>query len=420
MIKRIARSIVVRISWGFVRLYTRRFKPNVIGVVGSVGKTGTKRSIALTLSGTKSVAWQDGNYNDLVTVPLIYFGLNAPSLFNPFAWTFVFIRMIVHIVFGKKSDVVVLELGTDGPGQIAAFGKYLHLNTLVVTAIEPEHMEQFKSLANVAREELSASKFADTIYLDESIDQSFVGADFPSFMTYGKHTSSSSVFSVESKGISIRTANKTYSLTPKLVGEHQYYGLTVAVAIAEALGIDFTSIETAVEAIAPMAGRMQLLSGKEGSVLIDDSYNSSPAAVKAALTYLYSLPQAHKIAVLGSMNEMGSESPTLHAEVGAFCDPTKIELVVTIGREAGQYLAPAASKQKCTVKSFESPFEAGAFLQSLQLADSVVLFKGSQNGVFVEEAIKPLLADNKDELRLVRQNSVWLKKKYNQFPKVTK
>ncbi|MEI6481588.1 MAG: Mur ligase family protein [Candidatus Saccharibacteria bacterium] len=420
MIKRIARSIIVHISWGFANAFTRRFKPHIIGVVGSVGKSGTKRSIALTLSGSKSVAWQDGNYNDLVTVPLIFFGLTAPSLFNPIAWLWVFMRMFACIVRGQKVDVVVLELGTDAPGQIAAFGKHVQLDTLVITAIEPEHMLQFKTLANVAREELSAVKFASSIYLDESIDRTFLGTDFPAYQTYGKNPASTNVFSINNDIVSVHTANKTYSIHPKLIGEHQYRGITVAIAIAESLGIDFSSIEHAVEAITPMSGRMQLLRGKEGSIIIDDSYNSSPAAAKAALNYLYDLPQAHKVAILGSMNEMGSESASLHNQLGALCDPTKLEIVITIGADANEYLAPAAKARRCTVKSFDSPFLAADYLATFTLADTALLFKGSQNGVFVEEAIKSILADPLDAKRLVRQSSSWLNIKHKQFPKVGK
>jgi len=160
---------------------------------------------------------------------------------------------------------------------------------------------------------------------------------------------------------------------------------------------------------------MQILRGVENSIIIDDTYNASPVAVKAALDVLYGTTAPQRIAILGSMNELGGYSRQAHEEVGEYCDPKKLDLVITIGKDAEKHLAPAAKKRGCTVESVMSPYEAGERARNALKSSAVVLAKGSQNGVFAEEALKSLLSDPNDEGRLVRQSKYWLGVKSKQF-----
>jgi UDP-N-acetylmuramoyl-tripeptide--D-alanyl-D-alanine ligase len=148
---------------------------------------------------------------------------------------------------------------------------------------------------------------------------------------------------------------------------------------------------------------------------LDDTYNASPDATKAALDTLYKLPAVHKIALLGNMNELGDYSKQAHIAVGEYCDPKQLELVVTIGRDANTYLAAEAEKKGCTVARFDNPYKAGKYLESRLSKGAILLAKGSQNGVFAEEAIKQLLANPADTSKLVRQTPKWLKKKARAF-----
>src|SRR5258708_17461591 len=135
----------------------------IIGVVGGIGKTSTKLAIAQSLGKTLRVRYQEGNYNDIVSVPLIFFGHPMPSLVNPFAWIKVFMDNAKQIRGEYPFDVVVVELGTDRPGQIAAFQKYLKLDYAVVTAIVPEHMEYFNDMQAVSSEELSVAGYSEKL-----------------------------------------------------------------------------------------------------------------------------------------------------------------------------------------------------------------------------------------------------------------
>ncbi|MBX4199615.1 hypothetical protein KW789_01855, partial [Candidatus Saccharibacteria bacterium] len=181
------------------------------------------------------------------------------------------------------------------------------------------------------------------------------------------------------------------------------------------LGMEPAQISEGISSIPPVNGRMQQLEGINGSTIIDDSYNSSPEASRAALDTLYRMDATQKIAVLGNMNELGKFAAGEHEAIGNYCKPGELELVVTIGPDANQYLASAAEAKGCKVKSFDDPYSAGRYLAPHLKKGSVVLVKGSQNKVFAEETVKLLLKNPNDSTKLVRQSPYWLKIKAKSF-----
>jgi len=189
-----------------------------------------------------------------------------------------------------------------------------------------------------------------------------------------------------------------------------------AAAVADMLDVKRADITKGLPTLSPFPGRMQILPGTKGTTLIDDTYNASPISVKAALDVLYAARTKQRVAILGSMNELGDYSEQAHVEVGKYCDPKKLDVVVTVGKDAKQWLAPIARERGCAVRTFLNPHEAGAYVCGRLEKGAVVLAKGSQNGVFTEEALKPLLANRGDEAKLVRQSPYWLKRKAQQFP----
>jgi UDP-N-acetylmuramoyl-tripeptide--D-alanyl-D-alanine ligase len=197
----------------------------------------------------------------------------------------------------------------------------------------------------------------------------------------------------------------------------EQYSIAAAAAVGKKLGMDEAAIKKGVKNIKAAPGRMRQLDGINSSIIIDDSYNSSPAAVKLALDYIYKIESPQKIAVLGSMNELGSHSQKAHEEVGNYCDPKHLDLVVTIGPDANRFLAPAAKAKGCVAKQFDNPYEAGDFVKSQVKPKAVILVKGSQNKVFAEETVKILLADPSNAEKLVRQTPQWLKIKARNFSK---
>jgi UDP-N-acetylmuramoyl-tripeptide--D-alanyl-D-alanine ligase len=400
--KKTAKKFVAAILGYQVRRLLKKNDTKVIGVVGSIGKTSTKLAIAKVLEAGFKVRYQTGNYNDIVTVPLIFFGEETPSLFNPFAWAGIFWRNQRQIGRAYPYDVVVVELGSDGPGQIEEFNDYLRLEAGVITAITPEHMQFFGSLDAVAQEETAISRYSSLVLANRDLCDEKYLRELPELLTYG--------------------LKQKADFGPEMIGgiakgksEAEQYSLLAAAAVGSQLGLKDEAIKKGLADFQPSSGRMQELVGLNSSRIIDDSYNSSPAAAKLALDYLYEQKSPQKIAVLGNMNELGDYAKQAHQEVGSYCDPKQLELVITIGPEANEFLAPAAEAKGCSVKTFDSPYAAGEYLRLMIEKGAVVLVKGSQNKVFAEEAIKSLLANPKDAEKLVRQSPHWIKIKKAAF-----
>jgi UDP-N-acetylmuramoyl-tripeptide--D-alanyl-D-alanine ligase len=423
--KKMAKKFVAAIlGWQVRRLRVKNnFK--TVGVTGSIGKTSTKFAIATVLKQQFAVQSQAGNYNDLVSAPLIFFGQDLPNIYNPLAWLKVFFSNEKIIRREYPYEIVVVEIGTDAPGQIAEFSRYLQLDIGVLTAITPEHMEFFDDLKAVAKEELAISRFTDKLLINKDLcPAELLGEIYKDTSTYGmkqpaevrvtniKFDGFSSSFDIEVNGQKLLHAGHEDITEPVL------YSVCAAGAVANELGMHPLSIKKGIDTIKPVNGRMMTLRGVNRSTIIDDTYNASPEAMKAALDTLYRIKADQKIAILGNMNELGGYSEPEHRQIGQYCNPEELDLVITIGPDANKYLAPAAAEKGCEVKQFNNPYETGEYLKELIKPGAVILAKGSQNGVFAEETVKILLADKADSSKLVRQTPDWLRKKQKLFSQV--
>jgi UDP-N-acetylmuramoyl-tripeptide--D-alanyl-D-alanine ligase len=397
----------------------------VIAVAGSIGKTSTKLALAHVLSQTYRVQYQEGNYNDFVTVPLIFFGRKLPNIYNPFSWLLVFLRNEAVIAKKYPYHIVVVELGSDAPGQMAQFSKYLVADIGVLTAIVPEHMANFADLNAVASEELEMRKFTTKIFANKDlVPPEYLGHLPSTTVTYGiNQPADIQLTNIRWNGGEDATFDIVYGGITFLHGEHelvtepQLYSICAAVSVGTELDMTTSAVDKGIRSIKPVNGRMQHLNGLSGALILDDSYNASPEAVIGALDTLYRMNASQKIAILGNMNELGKYSEKEHARIGEYCDPHELSFIATIGPDANKYLAPAAAARGCLVKTFESPIDAGRFVKERLRQDTVVLVKGSQNGVYAEEAAKQLLALPADASKLVRQSRYWMRIKNRTLPK---
>lgn len=389
----------------------------VVAVAGSVGKTSTKLAVARLLEATgKKVQYQEGNYNDRVSVPLVFFGETMPSLFNVFAWAGVLRRMSRQVNQPYPYDVVVVELGTDGPGQLKDFA-YIQPDSTVVSAISPEHMLQFGTLDAVAEEELVVAEYSKKLLVNiADVDPKYL--EGLKYVSYGVEVNADyRATQTGVRGVTGQTLAVSLPDGSELQVETAYSGkqgatiVLAAVAVADMLGVEHQQMSSAAASLQPFAGRLQVLEGTNGSTLIDDTYNSSPLATKAALDVLYQADAKQKIAILGDMNELGDSSADEHRDLGAYCRADELDYVITIGVKSRDDLAPAAEAAGCRVKSFTSPVEAGKFVRAIIAPGALILAKGSQNGVFAEEAVKQILNNPDDAKKLVRQSEGWLNKK---------
>ena len=401
MRKKIARIL----AWQSQRLL-RASQARVIVVAGSIGKTSTTQAIATVLSESFQVRKTIANYNTDIGVPCSLFQRNIPrSLSDPLRWLHIFFQNEIAIARERRNssfNVAVLELGTDMIGELNQFS-WIEPEVAVITAIAPEHMEVFKTLDAVAKEELSVLTYAKVGLINGSrVDEKYRADLSIPYEVYGHDAL---------EGIIKQEALQVH-------GAHSIDAISAAIRVANYLKMSQASIKTGVMNIKPQPGRMNILRGLSDSVIIDDTYNASPEAVQAAIRYLYDRKEKYKVAVLGNMNELGETSTTEHTLIGEMCDPKKVNLVVTLGSDANNYTAAAARKNGCEVIEATSPYEAAkhvkTFLESHK-DKTCVLCKGSQNGVFAEETVKMLLKNETDYKELVRQSESWLAKKKKAF-----
>ncbi len=404
----------------------------LVVVAGSVGKTSAKVAIATVLSQSFRVRLHDGNHNSELSAPLAILGVGYPENIRSLKhWRMVFKSVKQRIKQPADVDIIIQELGTDAPGQIPHFGTYLHPDIAVITSVSPEHMENFKTIEAVAVEELSAANFSKMALINRDDIAGIFASSItnPNITTYGTTEAAEYRFQttdyVQIKGTdgilnAPEWGEQGLPVTLHVLGEHSTRAAVAAGAVGVKFGMAQEAIAAGLALIRPVDGRMNILPGIKETTIIDDSYNSSPLAAASALRTLYQMNNVpQKIAVLGSMNELGEVSPAAHAEVGKLCDPTQLSHVITVGEEAAKYLAPAARAAGCQVVSVRNAIEAGAYANQLMEQGAAVLFKGSQGGIFLEEAIKIILKSLDDEARLVRQSPEWLKKKQEFFENQT-
>lgn len=402
----------------------------LIVVVGSVGKTSTKTSIATMLGQKYRVRMHEGNHNTHMSAPLAILGIPYPDNIKSFsAWRAVFRQAEERILAPRDVDFIIQELGADHPGDIAHFGTYLKPDMAVVTAITPEHMEFFKTMDAVAREEMAAANFSQQalINLDDIESQYGQLLTNQNVSTYGTNPAahysfSSQQFSPEVGHTGAFTAREfagqQVPAVVKVLGIHNLRPAVAAAAVAVKFSFSPQEIANGLSQVRAIPGRMNLLEGARGSMIIDDTYNSSPVAAASAVETFLSLPATKRVAVMGSMNELGEGSQFEHEKIGRMFSPHTVEWVVTVGEEAEKFLAPAAKSNGCQVKSFRNAVEAGAFVRStLNEEGMLILVKGSQGGVFTEETVKVILRHPEQNNQLVRQSPAWLAHKEDFFAK---
>lgn len=424
MINKFFKKIVKAILWNQVKRLRSKNNFKIIGVVGSMGKTSTKIAIAEVLSKSRKVRYEKGNYNDAISIPFIFFGNRVPSLYNPFKWLFIFLENEASILSEYNFDFVIIEIGTDGPNQISELRNYIKVDLGVITAVSMEHMEYFKDVSEVAEEEWSLSLFSDLLFVNRDLVD--IVPDYVNnqkIKYYGKNYGSLyTIKNIEKKEKYYKfsiyyNGSNLLDLSFKGIAEVSTYSLTVASIIALHAGINKEDIITAVSEYKAFKGRMQVLSGIKNSLIIDDSYNASPDSTKNALDTLYKLPNRQKIALLGMMNELGDYSKKAHEDIGSYCDPNLLDWVVTLGVDSNKFLSKSAKERGCKVYEAKDPYDAGDFIKNIIDKESAILIKGSQNGVYSEEAIKSILSSKEDVSLLVRQDKEWILKKKKIFKK---
>lgn len=406
----------------FVRRIVAKYRPKIVGITGSVGKTSTRAAVFAVVSQRFSAYTPPKNLNDKIGLPLGVIGMDSPGK-SLVGWLKVAARATSLLIFKQKyPEVLVLEYGIDRVGEMQQLLAIATPQIAVLTSIGFSHYEFFADIETVAREKgyiLQALSSDGTAILngDDERVLAQVSTVKGAVVTYGHGTQtvslvekSESFTDAPSTTLSIRTPRFSLEVPIFAVGAPHVSAALAAVAVAEALGVEESAIIRGLSHYRPVPGRLNVIAGLRRSWIIDDTYNASPDSMREALALLGRIPGSHKIAVLGDMLELGSVSDAEHAAVGEQVAALGVNHLVTVG-PSGKIIAEAAlaaGLPEERVISFDTSAQATVTVQELMREGSIVLVKGSQ-GVRMERVTKEIMAEPMRASDLLcRQYGKWL------------
>ncbi len=425
------KKIIVYILTLESRFILKKYKPFVIAVTGSVGKTSTKDAIYCALKDQGGfVRKSDKSMNSEIGLPLTIIGV--PNAWHSLSGWMKNIWAGMKLILRRAEypDCLIVEIGADHPGDIKSVAKWLKTDIAVITKVSrtPVHVEFFKSPEQVFEEKASLAdsvKKSGTLVLfadDDkvaSIAKRVEGKDIR-VLSFGVDKPATAraldyACSID-KGISFAldlVGERSAVNVPGIVGKAYLYPLLAAAAVAKAKNLPLQAIARALNAYEAPKGRLNIIQGINGSMLIDDTYNSSPDAVLAALETLKGLEcSGRKVAVLGDMMELGKYSGEQHRHIGKeIIGIANMLIAVGMRSKATADEAVKAGMSSDNVYSVNDSQAAATLLVPLVKAGDIILVKGSQS-VRMERVVKALMREpERAEKLLVRQEPEWLDKK---------
>ncbi|MCS7164281.1 MAG: UDP-N-acetylmuramoyl-tripeptide--D-alanyl-D-alanine ligase [Thermodesulfovibrio sp.] len=333
----------------------RNFKGKVIAVIGSNGKTTTKELIASFLSKKYRTLKTEGNFNNNIGVPLCISKIE------------------------KNTEIMVLELGTNKPGDIRELCEIVYPDYALITNIGYEHIEGFGSIEGVREGELEILPYVRTVFVNGDDDFLMEGLKRYSgkIVTFG--LSKKCDFRAENinfynEHVEFDFCGEIFSFPVKshLPGIHNIYNLTGAITVATFLGISKGVIQEVSESFSPIKMRGEIIK-IDGVEIFFDAYNANPSSMKVALQELVRRKKDRKaVAVLGDMMELGSFTDLAHEEIGKWIREMEIDLFIGVGKFIRNALRYANGYV------FDDPKEATEFLREKLKGNEVVLIKGSR------------------------------------------
>lgn len=369
---------------GAIAGYVRdEVNPFVIGITGSAGKTTVKEMVASILRQKGNLLATQGNFNNHIGVPLTLLRLKATDQF------------------------AVIEMGANHVGEIAYCASIAKPDVSVINNVEAAHIEGFGSIEGVAKAKSEiyeglTEKGAAVINLDSAFADEWVERfDSLHKVTVSRHKDANFVADncqLQPNGNVLFDmqhtqdgSSQTISVQLPVPGMHNVSNALVAAALASIAGADMEMIKNGLETMVSVKGRLNQFKASNGALIIDDTYNASVPAVKAAIDYLATL-SGTKVLVLGDMAELGDESERYHREVGEYAKDRKIDRLLVCGKWV-KHSAEAFGEQ---ANWFETKDLLVSYLKSIIQSDYKILVKGSRSAR-MEQVVDALVAPAADE-----------------------
>jgi len=338
----------------------KKLNPKVIAITGSNGKTTTKEIIASILQqeySEKELLITKGNFNNDIGLPLTILRLN------------------------EEHKIAILEMGMNHKGEIEDLTRIAPPDIAVITNIGEAHIENFESKDGIAasKKEILAniSENSFVILPKDDVYFEFLTKDLltTKITTFGKSNESDIHYATKSNLITrYFLFDKFLDAKCGLIGKHNIMNIMAGIGVAQNLKISINSIKKGIESVRAVPGRLELKYAKNGATIIDDSYNSNPSSMMAAIDVLASHSSPHKILVIGDMAELGEQSPILHNDIIKYINDSGISFTLAIGNGMQQPI-------KNSIEFGNWHNSKNDLIKELEIVmreDSVVLVKGSR------------------------------------------
>lgn len=362
------------------RYWRSRFHFPVVAITGTAGKTTTKEMAAQILGRTKNTLKTEGNFNNLVGLPLTLLRLR------------------------DEHEVAILEMGTSVPGEIGRLSHLAIPDVALITNIGPAHLEGLKSVSLVREEkgELFRSLSGQGTAVVNADDEAILelarrrsGKSITYGLSSGAEVTAQGVRN-NAQGLSfiLKMGDSSLNVQMAVAGTHNLMNALAAAAIAVTLGTAREVICQGLQSFRPMPGRMAIISLGNGAFLINDSYNANPLSLREALLTLRDLRGERRgFVVLGDMLELGEEAEKWHEEIGGLLAATGVHRVFLRGAFA-RVTAAGAQKNGMSMSRIifpSTPNEIVDELSSSLRSGDWLLVKGSR-AMKLEEVIDSITA----------------------------
>lgn len=345
----------------------------IVAITGSLGKTTTKEAAAAAIGAERSVFRSRGNLNNQWGLPL-------------------------SLLARDDEEVGVVELGMSAPGEIRTLTEIAAPDCGVLTTIAEAHLEYFGSLDAIAAakgelfEALPAGATA-VVNADDELVRAQAGRFSGRHVTYGFAEG----VDVRGSGYAARPSGLVFEVSAfggpavsvpcGLAGRHNAGNVLAGLAAAAVLDVPIERAARGVADLTPLPGRGTKVQLRGGAVALDETYNSSPRALRAVLREFAALPAARRIVVVGDMRELGEDAEPLHRACGQLAGELALDLIVGVG-PLGRTFAEAAAPGSNALAA-DGPDEAARLLEAILRAGDLVLFKASR-AVGLDAALRRL------------------------------